>query len=74
MEIYPTPNNGIQPHNQVLLWGGFILAYDAPDFRKEGFDSRLGGSNQQFAIIFPHVAAKKIESLVDVRDDRLFLW
>lgn len=47
--------------------------YDAPDFRKEGFDSRLGGSNQQFAIIFPHVAAKKIESLVDVRDDRLFL-
>ena len=70
--IDPAANHGIQLANQPFLLDGGILLHGFPDFIQNPFEIFLGRLNQQLALVFADVAAKKIKAVVNMGNDRFF--
>ena len=69
--ICPTANHRIQFANQPFLLDGWIFFNGAADFIQNPFQVFLRRFYQQFAIIFPNIASKKIKSLINMGNNCL---
>ena len=66
MIVGPSPYNGIEPINQILLCRRFIRLDDSPDFCQSSLNVLLGRRDQQFPSILAYVLAEKIKPFLDV--------
>src|ERR1017187_8300202 len=72
MIVRPSPYNGIEPIDQILLCRRFILLDDSPDFCQSSLNVLLRRRDQQLPSILAYVLAEKVEPVLDVSHASFF--
>src|SRR5437773_343722 len=73
MVVGPTSQNRIEPSNQRGCVVPVTTADELPGFLQHVTDALSRGSDEEFSSVFAHSLPQKVEPLLDVRHQRLFL-
>lgn len=73
VKIGPSPDNGVELHNQIASGGLFVVFDDLADFRQKRQQVFLGGFDDEFAFELAYRLSEEVEAFFDVDDFCLFL-